>query len=104
MIKIPKKTQAAPKPQTRAKAPMYPAKVWGETCAERLFAVMPSARGELILLDMERWESHFRAAYSDYPDEGIERAVAAFYGAYRKTWERLSAELPVVAKGIYADE
>lgn len=56
MIRIPKKPKPALKVTTPPKAPMYPAKVWGETCAERLFDLMPRARGELILQDMERWE------------------------------------------------
>lgn len=75
---------------TSTKAPMYPAKVWGETCAELLHEAMPTARGEILLLDMERRESNFRAHYSDWPDEGVDRAVAAFYEVYRKAWERLT--------------
>lgn len=104
MIRIPQKPKPAPKGMTPPKAPMYPAKVWGETCAERLFDLMPRARGELILQDMERWEGEFRDQYSDWPEQGVERAVKAFKDAYRSTWERLSAEFPVKAKGIYADE
>lgn len=70
-------------------APIFPAQVWGEVTAIRLVKARPKATSKQVVHHMAFWEKRFRDQYSDWPQEGMGRAVAAFRTAYAKARKRL---------------
>lgn len=66
-------------------APIFPAKVWGEETAKRLFKAQPKATRKQVSHHMTWWEIEFRDRYSDWPQEGMGRAIREFRRAYLAT-------------------
>jgi hypothetical protein len=103
MIRMPKSPETASKgAKKHPDAPILPAQWWGEETAKLLFEILPRCPGETMLDWIEIHEVAFRKQYADWPAAGLERAVDTFKSSFRKTWEKLAADLPVTAKGGYA--